>query len=476
MKATTLDLAARGGEMIGVSEAELSELASRCEGRLLRAGEPGWKQAVLTWNGMTAREPRLVLRPNSANDVAEAVRFARDRGPRLGVKGGGHNIAGLAIAEEGFTIDLSGMRNVTVDPDARLAHAAGGCLLQDVDAATQKFGLATVMGFISEVGIGGLTLGGGLGYLTRRFGWTVDDLQEVEIVTSDGELRIANRTRNPELFWAVRGGGGNFGVVTRFTYRLHDVGPQVFGGLIAWPFDRADEVLDAYRTLTSESPRELAVWMICLRAPAAPFVPDEWHGRRVCAMAVCFTGELSEADRALAPIRKLGEPVFDLLAPQPYVEVQSYLDQTEPKGHHYYWKTEYLDGLSDELLVTVRELAASCPIPDAQIGILHIEGALNEHAEDDGAVGNRDARYVIGALGAWPPDEPQAEQFHRWIREAGGARRPFSTGRSYINFQTDDEGADRIRATYGPNFDRLLAAKRTYDPENVFRCNRNVRP
>ena len=233
---------------------------------------------------MVASVPALVVQPISAGDVAAAVGFARDNGLLVSVKGGGHNIAGTAIAEGGLMLDMSRMRELTVDSEAKLAHVGPGCRLQDVDRATQAHGLATVLGFVSEVGVAGLTLGGGLGYLTRRFGWTVDNLQEVEIVTADGQIRTASREENADLFWALRGGGGNFGVVTRFTFRLHEVGPTVFGGLIAWPFERADEILREYRAITSESPRELAVHLDLLHAPPAPFVPEEWHGKKLCAM------------------------------------------------------------------------------------------------------------------------------------------------------------------------------------------------
>jgi FAD/FMN-containing dehydrogenase len=425
---------------------------------------------------MVARAPGLVVQPATAHDVAAAVGFAREHGLLLSIKGGGHNIAGTSIVERGVTLDMCRMRVVTVDPAARLAHVGPGCLLQDVDRATQEHGLATVLGFISEVGVAGLTLGGGLGYLARRFGWTVDNLEEVEIVTADGQIRTANRDENADLFWALRGGGGNFGVVTRFTFRLHEVGPIVYGGLIAWPFDRADEVLRAYRMLTTEAPRELAVWLVCFRAPPAPFVPEEWHGQRICAMAVCYSGDLAGVAEAVAPIRALGDPVFDLLEEQPYVQLQSYLDETEPKGHHYYWKTEFAAELSDELLSTVRDLAAECPIPEAQVGILHLGGALNERDGDDGAVGNRDARFAYAANGVWEPDEPDADAFTQWIRDAWERLRPFSTGGNYINFQTADEGDERITATYGANFDRLASVKQAYDPDNVFRANRNIRP
>ena len=361
-------------------------------------------------------------------------------------------------------------------PRRDVAHVGPGCRLQDVDRATQAHGLATPLGFISEVGVGGLTLGGGLGYLTRRFGWTVDNLEEVEIVTADSEIRRASRKENADLFWALRGGGGNFGVVTRFTFRLHEVGPTVCGGLIAWPFERADEILGAYRAITSEAPRELAVWLVLLHAPPAPFVPQDWHGKKICAMAVCYSGDLTDADAVLAPIRSLGDPVVSLLHEQPYTQVQSYLDETEPKGMHYYWKTEYLAELSDRFLSALPDLFATCPIPGGELGVLHLGGALNEHDEDDGAVGNRDARYVCGVKGMWKSAEPSADTFRQWVRDAWWQLRPFSTGRTYINFQTADEGEERVRATYGANFDRLVEVKKTYDPDNLFRSNRNIQP
>jgi FAD/FMN-containing dehydrogenase len=472
----TFELATLEGGRVGLTSRQLESLASRVDGPLLRSGDDGWEDAVRVWNGMGARVPGLVVRPGSAGGVAAAVGFAREHGLLLGIKGGGHNIAGSSMAPGGLTLDMSRMRDVVVDPGARLAHVGPGCLLEDVDRATQEHGLATVLGFVSQVGVAGLTLGGGLGYLTRRFGWTVDNLEEVEIVTADGSVRTASRQQNADLFWAIRGAGANLGVVTRFTFRLHEVGPTVYGGLIAWPFERADEILDGYRSLTRAAPPDLTVWLILLRAPAAPFVPEAWHEKRICAMAVCYSGELAATERALAPIRALGEPVLDLLREQPYVSIQSYLDDTEPKGMHYYWKTEYLAELSDDLLRTARELAAECPIPDAQIGFLHLAGAVNERGEDDGAVGNRDARYALGVNGMWGPEERAAETFRDWVRQAWERVRPFSTGRTYINFQTADEDDARVRATYGANFERVLEVKNRYDPTNLFRVNRNVRP
>jgi FAD/FMN-containing dehydrogenase/pimeloyl-ACP methyl ester carboxylesterase len=454
----------------------LDALRSVIAMRVLRPSDPDFGDATLLWNGMVDKTPALVVRPAGAGDVARAVRHAREHDLALSVRGGGHNLAGTALVDGGLTIDMSPLRAVHVDPEAKTATVGAGCLLEDLDRATQRHGLATPLGFFSEVGVAGLTLGGGIGYLTRRFGWTVDNLLAVEIVTADGEILTADRDKNADLFWAIRGAGANLGAVTSFTFALHEVGPTVYGGLIAWPFERAEEVLGVYRELTSTAARELTAHLILLRAPEAAFVPEPWHGERLCAMATCFSGDRGGLDEAFARIRAIGDPVVDLLHEQPYVELQSYLNDTEPKGEHYYWRTEFLSELSDGLLATCREAFTDCPIPGAEIGLLHIGGALNEREPDDGAVGNRDARYVFGTLGMWPPAEPRAEAFRQWVRATGERAKPFSTGATYINFQTADEGDERVRATYGANFGRLARIKGKYDPDNVFRSNRNVAP
>jgi FAD/FMN-containing dehydrogenase len=445
-------------------------------GMVLHPGEPGYAEATRTWNGMVDKRPAAVVQPGSAAEVAAAVRHATERGLPLSVRGGGHHIAGTSLVDGGLTIDLSRLTAIDVDPDARTATVGAGCRLRDVDRETQRHGLAVPLGFVSDVGVGGLTLGGGLGYLTRRFGWTVDNLLEVEIVTADGEIRQAGHTEHPDLFWGVRGAGANLGVVTRFTYRLHPVGPIVHGGLIAWPFERVAHVTAAYQRITAEAPRELAAWLVLLRGPSAPFVPVEWHGRRLAAMAVCYSGNAADTDAVLAPIRAIGTPVFDLLGPMPYTAVQSYLDETEPAGMHYYWRTEYLAGLDDRLLDTLCDLFRTCPNPMADIGILHLSGALNERAEDDGAVGNRDARYVVGIKGMWTPGDPDEPGFRDWVRAGGDRIHPYGTGRTYVNFQSDDEPDARVRASYGTNYAQLAALKHRYDPDNLFRSNRNVIP
>jgi FAD/FMN-containing dehydrogenase len=471
MNARTIDVAGLDGGLVRLTEEQLD---SRIECRLLRAGAAGWDDAVLTWNGMVAKVPALVLQPSSAVDVAAAVGFARDYRLSLSVKGGGHNMAGTSIADRGLTLDMSRMRDVTVDPDGRLAHVGPGCLLQDIDRATQAHGLATPLGsFSSEVGVAGLTLGGGLGYLTRRFGWTADNLEEVEIVTADGRIRTACRDENADLHWALRGGGGNFGVVTRFTFRLHEVGPAVSGGLIVWSADRVDDVLATYRDLTKSAARELTAAVTVRLAPPAPFLPEEWHGRPIIGLLVCHSGADAEAD--LAPVRALGDPIADLVTEKPYTDQQSLLDGMEPKGRHYYWKTEYLTGLSNEFLDIFRDSALKVTSPLSESIVIHLAGAVNERAHDDGAVGNRDARYMTAFAGQWPADAPDEEHVS-WVREAWKSIRPFSTGGNYLNFQTADEKEERLRATYGTNFDRLVEVKEKYDPENLFRSNRNIRP
>jgi len=370
-------------------------------------------------------------------------------------------------------LDLSRMRQVAVDPDARLAHVGPGCLLGDVDQATQAHGLATVLGFVSETGVAGLTLGGGWGYLTRRFGWTVDNLAEVEVVTADGQLRIANRDQHPELFWALRGGGGNFGVVTRFSFRLHPVGPTITGGLIVWSADRAADVLAAYRDLTESAPRELTAAVTVRPAPPAPFLPTEWHGKPIAGLILCHSGADARAD--LAAVRGLGDPIVDLVTPKPYVAMQSMLNAMEPKGPHRYWKTEFLPGLSGEFLAAFRDGALQVTSPLSQSLVFHLAGALNDREDDDGAVGNRDARYIGGFSGTWPPAAP-ADPHVAWVRKAWERIRPFSTGGNYVNFQLAEDDTARTAAAYGTNYQRLQRVKATYDPDNLFRVNRNIPP
>ncbi len=473
MTTTSVAIRSHDGTSIVIQPRGLQDLGDALRGRILLPGDDDFAEATRLWNGMVARTPALVVQPASAEDVAAIVRFARERSLLISVRGGGHNIAGTAIAEGGLAVDMSLMRSVTVDPDRRIADAGPGCTIGDVDAATQQHGLATVLGFVSETGLAGLTLGGGWGYLTRRFGWTVDNLEEVEIVTADGRVRTANERSNADLFWAVRGGGGNFGIVTRFRYRLHPVGPTVVAGLMAWDAERSREILSAYAAITRQAPEELTLAMVVRLAPPAPFVPEAWRGKPIVAMVVCYTGD--DAPTALAPVRRLPEPIFDTVGPMPYVALQSMLNANEPKGPHRYWKTEFFPDLSDGFLDRFREGALGLSSPLCQSVIFHLAGAVNRRADDDGAVGNRDARYIAGFSGTWPQDAPAAPHI-AWVRSAWEGVRGYSTGGNYVNFQLADDGPDRLMDAYGRNFPRLTEVKGAYDPDNLFRVNRNIPP
>ncbi len=464
------------GDLVQVEQKTLEAFRARLTGPLIAPGDRRYETAIRIWNAMVSKRPALVAQPLSTNDVREAVRFARANGVLLSVKGGGHNIAGTSLTDGGVTLDMSRLKRVDVDVERRLAHVEPGCLLHDVDRATQKHGLATVLGFVSETGVAGLTLGGGFGYLTRRFGWTVDNLEEVEIVTADGEVRRAADDEHEDLFWALRGGGGNFGVVTRFTFRLHEVDPMITGGLVVWDADDAAEVLPVYRDLAEAAPRELTLGVATRFAPAAPFIPGRWHGKPVVIVFACHTGDPSRAARDLAPLRALPTPITDVLKRKPYVDQQSIFDASQPKGMHYYWKSEFLPRLSDELLETFRRQSEGMSSPMSQSWIIQLGGALVDHDAMTTSFGNRDADAIVAATGCWPPGAPNHENDRAWARSAWEALRPYSTGGNYMNVQTADDDDARLRDAYRDSLDRLAKVKRAYDPDNLFRVNRNIAP
>jgi FAD/FMN-containing dehydrogenase len=454
---------------------QLQDLRARLRGPVLLPGDPGYDQARSIWNGMIDRRPALIVRCLGTADVIAAVNFAHQHGILISVKGGGHNISGLAVCDGGMMLDLGLMRGVWVDPARRLARAQGGCVLGDVDRETQLHGLAAVMGFISNTGVGGLTLGGGFGYLTRRFGWTCDNVRSFEVVTAEGRLVQASQAENPDLFWALRGGGGNFGVVTGFEYELHPVGPQIVGGAVAWRAEAAPEVLDLYRRIAADAPPELACIAVLRPAPAAAWLAPDVHGKPIVAIFVCYTGPLEEGERLVAPIKRFGSPVGDMLVRRPYLSQQTLLDATQPNGRRYYWKSEYLRGLSPELLTQATDHAARIGSPHSAVVIFPIDGPVNRLSSDYSPAGNRDAKSVINITAAW--EKPEEDRTHiGWARAAWRDLKQFSTGGTYVNFLTEEEGDDRIQAAYGSNYGRLAEVKRAWDPENRFRMNKNIAP
>ena len=473
---TDLMITGLAGGAREVARGDLDALAADLEGSVLYPDDEGFAEAILLWNGMITKRPAVVIRPQSSQDVVRTVNFVRDNELQLSIKGGGHNIAGLALSDGGVTLDMSGLKGVDVDSESLLVRVGPGCTLGDVDNATQEHGLASTLGFVSATGVAGLTLGGGFGYLTRRFGWTVDDLEGVEVVTADGSVRRASRTENDDLFWALRGGGGNFGVVTEFVLRLHPVGPEVTAGLIAWPASEADAVLQLYRSAAESAPRELTLVVLRRNAPPAPWVPEAYHGKPVIVIVACHSGTPEQAQADLAPIKSHGQPLADLIQVKPYIAQQSMLDATQPKGMHYYWKSEFLGGLSDDLFEAYNAQFVDLKAPANQMVLFQVDGALNEHAEDDGAMGNREAAFACVIQAMWAGDSPAGDANREWVRTAWQAIRPYSTGGNYVNFQTDDESDERTIESYRDNYKRLETIKARFDPSNLFQVNRNIRP
>lgn len=458
-----------------VDKGAFSDLDKALRGDLVLPGDQTYDATRAVWNGMIDRSPSGIARCLGPTDVQATLAFARSHGMQVSVRGGGHNIAGLAVCDGGLMIDLSLMRGVRVDPEAGTAHAQAGCLLFDVDRETQAHGLAAVLGFISTTGIAGLTLGGGFGYLTSQYGWTCDTVRSVEVVTADGRIIRASEQENSDLFWGLRGGGGNFGIVTDFEYELYPVGPQIVGGGIAWRWEDAPAVLEMYRDLLREAPPAFVCVAALRLAPPAPWIDESVHGKPIIALFVCHTGSIDEAESQVAPIKSFGSPVGDVIQRRSYVSQQSILDATQPKGRRYYWKSEYLPDLKKEMTAPLIERTERIPSPHGAILLFPVDGAIGRLPDDYSAAGNRDAGVVLNLASAWE-DPADDDENMAWARSAWGQLRGFSTGGVYINFQTDDEGEERIRAAYGQNYDRLVEVKTRWDPENIFTMNKNIPP
>jgi FAD/FMN-containing dehydrogenase len=452
----------------------VAKLTAQISGGVLTAADAAYEDARKVWNATIDRRPALIVRCFVTSDVQAAVRFAAEHRMLLSVRGGGHHIAGNAVAEGGLMVDLSAMRTIDVDPQRRTARVGAGALLADVDRATQSHGLAVPLGINSTTGVAGLTLGGGFGWVTRRYGMTVDNLVAATVVTADGVVHEVSARSEPELFWGLRGGGGNFGIVTSFQFQLHRVGPELHAGLVVYPFAQARRVLRAWRDFTAGSPDELSVWAVLRKAPPLPFLPPSVHGTDVVIFALVHSSSIDAGERAAAPVLAFGEPIASALGPTPYAGFQSAFDPLLTPGQRNYWKSNNFSELGDAAIDVVVTAAAESPDAQCEIFVAQLGGAMARVAPDATAFVARDARYVMNVHGRWS-DPADDEKVRTWARRSFEAAATHATGSGYVNFLTEDEG-ERVAASCGVNHARLQGLKRRYDPENLFRMNLNIAP
>lgn len=462
-----------GGDTI-LKEEAVEEFSNGLRGRLVTPVSQGYDEARTVWNAMIDRKPALIVRCAGAADVIQALNLGRQQDLIVAVRAGGHNIAGNAVCDGGLMIDLSPMKSVRVDPAGQIARVEPGVTLGEFDHEAQALGLATPLGINSTTGVAGLTLGGGFGWLSRKLGLSIDNLITADVVTASGEVMKASEAENPDLFWAIRGGGGNFGVVTSFEFRLHRVGPEVLSGLIVYPLDAARDILHFYRDFVVNTPEEFVCWFVLRKAPPAPFVPVEWHGKEILALAVCYSGSIEEGERVAAPLRNFHKPLADLVAPHPFTVWQAVLDPLLTPGMRNYWKSHDLREVSDGLIDLLVDYARRIPDPQTEIALAQIGGAVSKVPPETTAYWHRDAQFVLNAHGRWE-DPAKDSDCIAWARELFHAATPFATGGVYVNFMTQDE-PERIRAAYGVNYERLGQIKSRYDPTNFFRMNQNIRP
>lgn len=446
-------------EVVTLRDEAVEALRAKMLGEVLLPGDAAYEKTRRVWNGMIDRRPGLIARCTGAADVMAAVRFARDRELLVSVRCGGHAVAGHAVCDGGVMIDLQPMDGVRVDPEARRAWAGGGALGARLDHQTQAFGLATTGGIVSHTGIGGLTLGGGIGHLMRAFGLAVDNLRSCDVVTPDGRFLVASSDEHQDLFWALRGGGGNFGIVTSFEYELHRVGPTLLAGMTAYPMEDAPSVLRNVRDFLAEAPEQVGITGNLRLAPALPIVPEELHGKPIVAVVVNYVGSVDEGEKVLRPIREFGSPAFDVVAPKPYVAYQKMFDAAFPPGRHYYWKSWKLGALTDEVIDVVVDHAASITSPHSAVPIFTLGGAVSRVPEEATAFSGRDAAHDINIVAAWEAGDPDPDRHIGWVRRFWEALAPFGRG-VYVNFLSD-EPQERVKAAYGEGkYARLAEVKR----------------
>jgi FAD/FMN-containing dehydrogenase len=460
-----------------LGEATISELEGGLSGTVVRPGDKDYDEARQIWNAAFDKKPALIIRPKTTQDVAKAVSFATSEGLPIAVRGGAHSVAGFSTVDDGVVIDLSLMNSVEVDAKGRRAIAGGGTKWGEFDAATQEHGLATTGGLVSTTGLGGFTLGGGVGHLLRKHGLTCDNLLSAEVVTADGSVVRASDKENPELFWALRGGGGNFGVVTQMELALHPVGPNVLAGLVFYPGDEAEQIMAGWRAFTKDAPDELTTIVNLTTAPPAPFLPEDWHFKKVVGIAACWAGDLAEGEDAVKPLRTLGTPFADLLGPIPYLQLQQLLDPLFEAGSANYFTSAFINDLPDKAIATFADYHRKSPdLPvQAELHIHHIGGAMARVAPEATAFTDRTSPYLINCIARTPADADLSP--HRdWARSARDAMAKHGDGKVYVNF-TGEGGDDKAKAAYEPQvYQRLQKVKDQYDPKNVFKLNQNIKP
>jgi len=456
--------------------AAIETLAADFAGQLIQPGGADYDTARQIWNGQVQRRPALIARCRGVADVMAAVRFCRQHEIPASVRGGGHAVAGHAVCDGGVVIDLSAMTGSRVDPLARTIELEGGCWNAHLDRESQAFGLAATGGIVSHTGIGGLTLGGGLGHLMRKFGLAIDALRSCDVVTAGGEFVVASEQENPELFWGLRGGGGNFGIVTNFTFELRPLGPMVLAGMMAWPMDDAPRVLGFLRDFIADAPDEVGLLATLRLAPPLPVVPESLWGKPIVALTATYAGPIDEGRDALAPIRQLPIPAYDTVQPKPYATHQKMFDALYPHGRHYYWKSHKLGPLTDEIIDVMVGQAAQVTSPLSAVTVFSFGGAVARVPEEATAFPYRDASHDINIVASWLPEEAgDADRHIEWVRGFFRALEPYSRG-VYVNFTSDDAN-DRVRDAYGDRqWARLTALKAKYDPTNFFRMNANIQP
>jgi FAD/FMN-containing dehydrogenase len=466
-------MAIQAPEKPALDDGAVQALRSRLRGDLIQPGDPSYETDRRVYNGMIDRRPALIARCVDVADVIAAVTFARQHELTLAVRGGGHSGPGLGVCDDGLVIDLSRMRGIHVDPAERTARVEGGCTWGDVDHATHPFGLATPSGFISTTGVGGLTLGGGIGYLTRSHGLTIDNLLGVDVVLADGRVVTADAEQHADLFWAVRGGGGNFGVVTSFLFRLHPIS-TVYGGPMLWPLEKAPELLRFWRDFILSAPENINGWFAFATVPPVPAFPEALHGHKGCLIVWCYTGPLEQAEATFAPIRAAHPPVVDHAGPIPWPALQSLFDALYPPGLQWYWKADFFKDLTDAAIGLHTAYAAQLPTPHSSMHLYPINGAAHRAGRTDTAFSFRDANFAEVMVGV-DPDPANNERMTQWAKDYWLALHPHAAGGGYVNMMMD-EGDDRVRAAYRDNYDRLAAIKARYDPANLFRVNQNIIP